>query len=340
MVNSAVFFNTRDHTVELGDLQLDGPGPDEVVVRSKVVGLCRSDIELLHGHLDAQLDVLEPIVPGHEWSGVVEQVGSEVTHLRPGDRVVGECVIADNHWFGFTAHGAASGRFTVPARLVHVFPAELSYAQAALIEPFTIAYNAIREIGGIDEGASVVVIGAGMIGQSCVAIARGFGANVTIIDPVEQRRELAGRLGAKHLAASFGEAAELIAADARADAAGDAANAAGGADLVIEASGSAIGIASSFGIARFAGRIVNIGICAATEVTAPLHLIQAKNLTVRGVTGSAGIWPEAIAFLLEKGIDLSPVITATYGIDEITDAIAATDAGNVKVHVLVDGADD
>lgn len=317
-MNNAVFMNTKDHTAARGQLRLDELGDEDVLVRSKVVGLCRSDIELLHGHLDAQLPVLEPIVPGHEWSGIVESVGRDVHHIKPGDRVVGECVIADNHWFGFTYHGAASETFVVPERLLHVFPETFSYAQAALIEPFTIAYNAIKEIGGVSPGDSVVVIGAGMVGLSSAAIAVGFGADVTVIDRVEERLQLARQLGAARTIDNIEAAFES-------------------ADLVIEASGSAIGIASTFELAKFGGRVVNIGICAERQITAPLHLIQAKNLQIRGVTGSAGVWPEAIEFLQAKNIDLSPVITATYPLDQVDEAIAATDQGNVKVQLTVGG---
>lgn len=322
MKNTAVFMNTVDGTVELGDLGLGELSPDRVRVRSKAVGLCRSDIELLEGHLDAQLPVLHPIVPGHEWSGVVEAVGANVTGLSPGDRVVGECVIADNHWFGFSYHGAASELFDVEARLVHVFPESFGFSSAALIEPYTISFNAIREVGGVSEGEIVVVIGAGMVGLACAAIAVAKGGRVIVVDPTERRRVLAGELGAHSQFASAGEAKALVSELG-----------AGGADLVVEASGTGAGIASTFEIARFAGRIVIIGISGERSIAAPLHLIQAKNLRVQGVTGSAGIWPEAITFMVENGIDLSPVVTASYPIERIQEALEATEQGNVKVQL-------
>lgn len=324
MKNTAVLMNTVDGTYSVGDLPLGELAPNEVLVRSKAVGLCRSDIELLHGHLNEQLPVLQPIVPGHEWSGVVEAVGSDVTRLSPGDRVVGECVIADNHWFGFSAHGAASELFTVEERLVHVFPDSFGFQAAALIEPYTISYNAIREIGGIAEGEIVAVMGAGMVGLACAAIAAAKGGRVVTIDPVAQRREIAAQLRAQYQVASADEAKALLSEIGN-----------GGADLVIEASGHPLGIAATFELARFAGRIVNIGICGEHTISAPLHLIQAKNLHIQGVTGSAGIWPEAIDFMISNGIDLTPVITASYPIEQIEEAIAATEKGNIKVQLVL-----
>ena len=324
MTNHAVLMNTIEGTYELGDLPLGELAPNEVLVRSKAVGLCRSDIELLHGHLNEQLPVLQPIVPGHEWSGVVEAVGSEVTRLSPGDRGDGECVMADNHWFGFSAHGAASELFTVEERLVHVFPESFGFQAAALIEPYTISYNAIREIGDIAAGEGVAVIGAGMVGLASAAIAAAKGATVISIDPVAQRREVAARLGAQHQAASADEAQALLAELGS-----------GGADLVIEASGHPLGIAATFELARFAGRIVNIGICGERSVSAPLHLIQAKNLRIQGVTGSTGIWPEAIDFMISNNIDLTPVITASYPLEQIAEAMEATEQGNIKVQLVL-----
>ena len=320
---------TAEHRASVEDLPTPALAAGDVLVASKVVGLCRSDIELLHGHLDGQLPVLCPIVPGHEWSGTVLAVGPDVTGFSVGDRVVGECVIADNHWFGFSHHGAASELFAVPARLLHRFPSSMSFAAAALIEPFTIAYNAIVEAEGVQSGDTVVVIGAGMIGLAATAIAHALGARVVVVEPSVTRGVLAERLGASGVAASAGEVGELLT--------GTGTGGAAGPDLVIEASGSAAGIASTFALARFGGRIVNIGINTDEGISAPLGLIQAKNLRVRGVTGSAGVWPDAIAFLLRHEIDLTPVVTASFPLEQLREAIEATSAGNVKVQLVIDG---
>lgn len=107
-----------------------------------------------------------------------------------------------------------------------------------------------------------------------------------------------------------------------------------GATLVIEASGSTAGLASTFTFAAYAGRVLNIGICADATVNAPIGLIQAKDLTVYGTTGSSDIWPDALKFMQQHGIRLDDVITATYPLDRADEAIDATnDPANVKVHI-------
>lgn len=326
METSAVIFEREPRGVRFARLGVPEPGPDDVLVRSKVVGLCRSDIELLEGHLDDQLGVPYPIVPGHEWAGEVVEVGSTVTNVRPGAPVVGECVLAPNHWFGFTYNGAAAETFVVPSRLLHELPSSLSFQQGALVEPFTIAYRAIREMGWLDAADTVAIVGGGMIGQCALAVTHSMSALSVVVEPSPLRRDLAERMGADVVIdptdGSTSEALQRLTGRK-------------GADLVIEASGNPQGLASTFELARFGGRIVNIGICAPGQVSAPVSLIQAKDLTVRGTTGSPGVWPQALRFIERHEVDLTRVITATYGFAQAAEALRAADdaATNVKVHL-------
>ncbi|MBO9523495.1 MAG: zinc-binding dehydrogenase [Nocardioidaceae bacterium] len=321
----AVVFGSDPRTVDVRSFELAPLGATDVLVAAKVVGLCRSDNELLEGHLDAQLDIPDPVVPGHEWSGEVVAVGEAVTNVRPGDRVVGECVIAPNHWFGFTYQGAASEEFVVPANLLHRMPDAMTFEQGALVEPFTIAYNAFKVSGGSDAADVVVIVGGGMIGLCALAVAKANGSTTVVLEPSDLRRQLATKLGA-----------DLVLDPTSLDALAEIRSATGldGADLVIEASGHPAGLASTVTLARFGGRITNIGICADDSVAAPWGLVQAKDLTVRGTTGSAGIWPAALRFLGRQDIDLTPVITARYHYEDAAAAMRATDdPANVKVHL-------
>jgi L-iditol 2-dehydrogenase len=324
MKATGILINKDPRGVRLGELELPELGPDDALIRCKVIGICPSDIELRDGHLDAQLNVPYPIVPGHEWAGEVVKVGSNVRRVEPGDRVVGECVLAPNHWFGFTLNGAGSEMFVAPAQVLHCLPETLTFGQGAMVEPFTIAYRAIHVSGGCDAGDVVAVVGGGMIGQCASVVARAMGAMTAVIDPIPQRRELALSMGVD---AVIDPSSEDAAAKLRAETQSE------GADLVIGASGSPSGLASTFELARFAGRITLIGICAAHDVTAPLPLVQAKDLLVRGVTGSPGVWPRALRFIAREKIDLSPLVTKTYRFDDVQEAFAAAEDGrnNLKV---------
>src|SRR5579864_5611579 len=155
---------------QAGVRELDVPtiAADEVLVRSRNVGICHSDFELFAGRYI--IPISYPIIPGHEWSGEVAEVGRAVTGLSTGDRVVGECVVGPGgrDHFGFSISGANAEYFRARAEWLHLLPPELSYTAGALVEPFSVAYNATHSAGGLDPSDHVAVIGGGPIGLLCV----------------------------------------------------------------------------------------------------------------------------------------------------------------------------
>lgn len=310
---------------ELALLDVDVPayGPDEILIRSRAVGICHSDFDLLAGKYIIPIGF--PIVPGHEWAGEVAEIGANVSGWSVGDRVVGECVIGADH-FGFSISGAAAEYFVVRPEWLHRVPDELSFAQAALVEPFSCAYYAARRAGDVDGSDTAVVFGAGPIGLSAVAALRALGATVIIADPQAERRALARQLGAD-------EEADPTAADfeERIAALTDGA----GPSVILEASGRPTAMASALRIAGFEARLVNIGINVGGTAPAELGLIQAKALQIRGSIGSPGVWPQTLKFLARNKIDLTPMITATFPLGDALSAYeAARDtATNVKVHI-------
>lgn len=325
----AILVGERPNEVTVGTVELPDLSPQDVLVESRVVGICRSDIELREGHLDHIIPVTYPVVPGHEWCGVVVRTGSSVRGLAPGDRVVGECLITSHDWFGCNVNGAGSDRFVVPAQVLHKVPDSIDDTMAAIVEPFTIAFRAVREAGRCDAGDVVAVIGGGMIGQCAASICRANGAVVVVVEPNADRRRLALELGADHAV----DPAELDTGDWFEVNFGVA-----GPQLVVEASGAAPGLALGMRIADFEGRIVMIGITATTSIPAPLNMIQAKNLRILGVTGSPKVWPAALRFIDRAGIDLSRLVSARFSFDEAVEAFAAAeDPANLKIHLSPEG---
>src|SRR4051812_8732377 len=96
---------TAPNTATVDEIDVPRIAADEVLVAARSVGICHSDIELLEGRYI--IPFRYPIIPGHEWSGEIVETGANVTGLAPGDRVVGECVIGEDH-FGFSISGAAA----------------------------------------------------------------------------------------------------------------------------------------------------------------------------------------------------------------------------------------
>jgi L-iditol 2-dehydrogenase len=320
----ALVFEQPRHAAVL-DLEVPTIAADEVLVRSRSVGICHSDFELYEGRYI--IPVSYPIIPGHEWSGEVAEVGSAVTTLRQGDRVVGECVVngGEDH-FGFSISGADAEYFVAKASWLHRIPDELSFAHGAFVEPFSVAYSATVAAGGIDASDSVAVIGGGPIGLLCTLAASTMGGSVTLIEPQAHRRSLGLEIGAKH-AIDPGEAslAEQVAdmTDGRSF------------DVVIEAAGVPAAMASAFSVAALHARVVFVGIDVGGSAPVEIGLIQSKALHVRGIIGSAGLWPRTIRFMATSGVDPTPLLTAKFPLAESTAALdAARDTTrNVKVQI-------
>jgi 2-desacetyl-2-hydroxyethyl bacteriochlorophyllide A dehydrogenase len=322
-MKALVFEEPRQAAVR--ELDVPAIAADEVLVRSRNVGICHSDFELYEGRYI--IPVSYPIIPGHEWSGEVAEIGSNVTSLRTGDRVVGECVVnnGDDH-FGFSISGADAEYFVAKAAWLHRIPDELSFAHGAFVEPFSVAYNATVAAGGIDASDSVAVIGGGPIGLLCTLAAATMGGTVTLVEPQAHRRALGLEIGARDaIDPTAGELAEQVA-----DATGGR-----GFDVVIEAAGVPAAMANAFPIAAHGARIVFVGIDVGGSAPVEIGLMQSKALQARGIIGSAGLWPRTIRFMATSGVDPNPLLTATFPLGDGTAALEAArnTSENVKVQI-------
>lgn len=301
-------------------------GPDEVLIRSRAVGICHSDFELLGDRYIIPFSY--PVVPGHEWAGEVAEAGSNVSGFAAGDRVVGECVVGPGgrDHFGFSIDGANAEFFVARAEWLHRLPDSVSWTAGALVEPFSVAYNATRSAGRVDPADTVAVLGAGPIGLMCVMAAAACNARVILIEPQASRRAWAERAGA--------ERALDPGADDFADAVTDLTGGRG-FDVVIESAGAPVAMAQALRIAGQRARLAFVGIDAANTAPAALGLIQAKELHITGMIGSANVWPETIRLLARGVADPTILVTQRFG---LPDALAALDAArdtarNVKVHI-------
>ena len=322
-MKALVFEEPRHAAVR--DLDVPTIAADEVLVRSRNVGICHSDFELYEGRYI--IPVSYPIIPGHEWAGEVAEVGHGVATLRTGDHIVGECVVnnGDDH-FGFSISGADAEYFVAKASWLHRIPEELSFAQGAFVEPFSVAYNAAVAAGGIDASDSVAVVGGGPIGLLCTLTAATMGGAVTLIEPQAHRRALGLEIGAQRtIDPTAGSFAEQV----------SEATSGRGFDVVIEAAGVPAAMASAFPIAALGARVVLVGIDVGGSAPVEIGLVQSKALQVRGIIGSAGLWPRTIRFMATGGVDPTPLLTATFPLGEGTAALdAARDTSrNVKVQI-------
>ncbi len=315
-----------DNRCQVNDVAVPTIADDEVLLASRSVGICHSDLELLAGRYIIPFEF--PVVPGHEWSGEVVRVGSAVKGLRAGNRVVGECVIGQEH-FGFSISGAAAEFFVAKESWLHRLPDNLSWTQGALVEPFSCGYYATVRADNVDASDTALVLGAGPIGLGVVAAAAGRGARVIVAEPTAARRDLARALGADDV---IDPTSDTFLAEV------DAITEGSGASVVFEASGKPAAMALALEVAGFRARLVYIGIDVGGSAPAKLGLFQSKELQARGIIGSPGVWPQTLRFLSRSGVDLSPLVTAAYPLERADEAVGAvlTDKDQVKVHISSD----
>jgi L-iditol 2-dehydrogenase len=318
-MKALVFQGPRDAAVL--DRETPAIGPDDVLVRSRAVGICHSDFELFEGRYI--IPVSYPVVPGHEWAGEVVEVGRAVSGVRVGDAVVGECVVGPGgrDHFGFSIDGADAELFRARGEWLHVLPEGMSYETGALVEPFSVAYHAVVAAGRVDPSDVVAVIGGGPIGLLCVMAAEACGARVVLVEPQEHRRARAA-FALDPGASDFSEAVAEVTGGR-------------GFDVVIEAAGAPAAMASALVLAGHSARVVFVGIAIGSSVEADLGLIQSKALRLQGIIGSAGLWPATIRFLASGVVDPTAIVTARFPLASALEALdAARDtAANVKVHI-------
>ena len=317
---------TAPNEAQVADVDDPRIGPDDVLIASRAVGICHSDLELLSGQYIIPFSY--PVTPGHEWCGEVVEVGSSVDGFSPGDRVVGECVVGPGgrDHFGFNIDGAVAQKFKARGEWLHKIPDELSDTTGALVEPFSVAYNALRHLDRVDPSDHVAVLGGGPIGLLSVMAAAACNARVTLVEPSERRRALGLTSGATDAVDPTD--------DAFADAVGELTEGQG-FDAVIEAAGAPAAMAQAMDLVAHSGRIAYVGINIGSSPAAPMGLAQSKALTMRGLIGSMNVWPESIRFLARGVIDPSTLVTATYELEDAIDAYAASQdtTSNVKVHI-------
>ncbi len=305
-------------------------GNHQVLLHVGAGGLCGSDIHYFwHGGMGA-IRLTEPMILGHEAAGTVEAVGTNVTSVKPGDRVAidpsrhcGHCRFClegmMNQCENMDFHGSAmrkphsQGLFRdhiiVEERQCLAVGTKTSMAEAACMEPLSVALHAVNQAGSL-MGRRVLVTGSGPIGALVVAAARLAGAlEIVATDVADAPLVAASRMGATTTINSKQNPDQLNASYAAHK---------GWFDAAFECTGVGAVLPSIFPILRPGGSLVQVGVMGDTAV--PMNALVAKEINLRGTHRANREYALAAALLRDERIDVKPILTATLPMDQAAHA--------------------
>jgi len=312
----ALLLSSYNH-LELANLPVPSPAPDEVLIRVAACGICGSDV---HGYDGSSGRRITPLVMGHEAAGIVSAVGSSISNFAPGDRVTfdstvycgacpsclrGDMNLCDSRQVlgvscgDYRRAGAFAEFVAVPARILHRLPENLPFAEAAMLEAVAVAIHGVN-LAHITVSDSVLVIGAGTIGILTLQAVRAAGCKKILVTDVDQDRlNLAKQLGATETLLSAENLQSQILQLTNNQ----------GVDVALECVGRNETVAAGIDATRKGGTLVLVGNIA-PNVNLPLQKVVTRQIRLQGSCASSGEYPRAIELLASGSIKVKPLITA------------------------------
>jgi len=324
-MKAAVLHDVKNFKIESVDVPRISA--NEVLIRTKVCGICGTDVSMFLGRYLPT----KPVIPGHEFSGDVVEVGEDVKTIKVGDRVTvdenvscGTCYYCKHqqklfcphlYQIGIHSNGGFAEYFKTPKENVFKLPSEISYEYAAFTEPVACAMRAVDR-AGIVTGDRVVVIGDGPIGLSCAQIAKIDGAsNVIVIGHRDYRLKKALELGADITVNCLEKDPTKIVKEATNNI---------GPDVVIEAVGTSLTYLQALELVRRGGKVAVMGVPSATdkiEIYSFNHIFN-KELTLHAsFAGTYDTWIRALALISSGRFKVAPLLTHKVSLDKIPEGI-------------------
>lgn len=324
----------------LDDVEVPEPGPGEVRITVRQAAICGTDLHIEAWDDWAAVNVTPGVTVGHEFVGVVDAVAPDVRGIEVGDRVAGEghvvcgtcrnCRAGDGHLcrnvvsIGIQRDGGFADHVVLPATNAYVVADHVTDDVAAILDPLG---NAVHTALSFDlVGEDVLITGAGPIGQMAAAIARHAGArHIVITDPSPTRRAVASQMGATAAIAPGSASLRSVMAELGMQE---------GFDVALEMSGAAPALADIVEYVNNGAKIALLGLFAEAPVVDVNQAIL-KGLTVKGIYGREmfDTWYKAVA-MLGSGLDVTPVISHRFPLEDHVDAFAALRSGEASKVIL------
>ncbi len=298
--------------------------PGEVLVQIKAAGICGSDVHGMDGSTGRRIP---PIIMGHEAAGVIIETGSDVKDWKTGDRVTFDSTIYPlNDWFTlkgmynlsdnrmvlgvspgeYRRHGAFAEFVNIPQHILYRIPDQVTFTQAAMVEPVAVAAHAVRLVSP-SWNDSAVVVGTGMIGLFVIQILRSAGCgNIIAIDTDQSKLEIAENLGADH---AFNPVTDNVIERVFHLTSGR------GADLSFEAAGVRESVLTAIESVRKGGTVTLIGNLS-PSVDLPLQSVVTRQIRLQGSCAICGEYPAVLDMIGRKEINTDILLSAEAPLSE------------------------
>ncbi|HEY95494.1 MAG TPA: NAD(P)-dependent alcohol dehydrogenase [Dehalococcoidia bacterium] len=297
-------------------------GSDDVRIKIHSVGICGSDVHYYQFGKIGNFVVTEPMVLGHEASGIVMEVGSSVKDLKPGDRVCMEPGIPEPNskavmlgmynldpavrfWATPPIHGCLRETVVHPARFVFKLPENVSYNEGAMAEPLSVGLQAVKK-AGIKPGDTALVTGCGTIGLvTAMSALAGGCSKVIITDVIQEKLDIASEYGITPVNVTKQNVVDKV----------NELTGGWGVDIIFEASGNESAIANIFDPLCPSGTVVFIGM-PVQPVPVDIVAAQAKEAVIKTIFRYAHVYPRALELMASGKIDVKPLITDIYKFED------------------------
>lgn len=316
-MNAVVKYALGYGNVDLRDVLEPVPGPDEVKIEVKAAGICGSDIHIYKG--DIKLPIKPPVVMGHEFSGIVAEIGSSVSDLNIGERVTSETsahvcgaciscrtgnynVCSEKRLIGYWFNGAFARYCVVPSRLLHRLPNNVSFQEGALCEPLACCVNGVLEKTVVLAGDVVVITGPGTIGLLSLQLVKVEGGFTILCGTStdDKRLRIGRELGADVTVDIQNKDVEEIVTEMTD---GD------GADVFLECSGAPSAVRTGLKLLRRGGRYTQIGL-SGHSFELDFDTVAYKELKITGSLGQRHTsWKRGLLLLKRRLVKTKILVT-------------------------------
>jgi L-iditol 2-dehydrogenase len=323
----AIIKSRPEPGVDVGDVPVPLIGGHDVLLEVKVASICGSDLGI-YDYTPAYHRMKLPVILGHEFSGRIAEVGTEVEDFDVGDRVLSQSVVScgacsycqdgmdnlceDSRLFGIHRDGGFAEYVAVPFSLLHRVPESLSYEEAALVEPLSNAIHFVRDITSVKTGDLAVVLGVGPIGLLSAQLFRLGGAEVLItgVSVDTERFKIAERLGLETVNVDEEDPVKIVLNRTNSE----------GADTAYVAVGAASAMVQALELVKKRGQVTVVGIFPGM-VEVPLTRLVRREIVVKGAYDARRQnFEQAIKMMEDGAVNAADLITHRFPLEEADEA--------------------